>query len=108
MGNFAEGTPTVEITLGGKSYTLGWTWGSKRRLKEHLKAHGVDLQSADAAVFDNLPAVVWSAMDEESRSGISISQIEELLNPRNEEEVMKKLVSLFTQSEPAREPDPNL
>jgi hypothetical protein len=96
---FAEGTPTVEIMLGGKSYTLGWTWGAKRRLKERLAMQGSDLKDVNA-ISENLPAVLWAALDNEARDSISVEGIEELVNPRNEAEVVEKISSLFAQSEP--------
>lgn len=99
MSGFVEGTPTVEITLGGKSYTLGWNWGAKRRLKEKLAERGRELSDA-AAISENLPAVVWASMDKETRDSVSVEDIEELINPRNEVEVVEKIGSLFTQSEP--------
>lgn len=99
---FAEGTPTVTVTLGGKCYTLGWTWGSKRRLKEWTKANGVDAQSAQA-MGESLPAMLWASMDKEDRDSISVSQVEELINPRNEVAIAEKIGEMFRVSEP--EPD---
>lgn len=96
---FAEGTPTTDITLGGKSYTLGWTWGAKRRLKEVLASRGKELNDA-AAVQENIPAVLWAAMDSESRNALSVEDVEELVNPRNESEVVDKIGLLFKASEP--------
>lgn len=100
--SFAEGTPTVNVTLGGKSFTLGWTWGSKRRLKEWFTAHGVDGNSP-AAVGENLPAVLWASMDKADRDSHSTEDVEELLNPQNELEIATALGTLFKASEP--EPD---
>lgn len=97
----------MAITLGGKSYTLGWTWGAKRRLQEGLKERGVDLNSPDSAVGENLPLVIWAALDKATREGISVDEIEELVNPRNQVEVVTKLGQLFTESEPDREPEGN-
>lgn len=99
MSGFAEGTPTTEIKLGGKSYTIGWTWGAKRRLKEVLEKQGKDLQTADA-ITENLPAVLWASMDTETRDSLSISDVEEMVNPRNELEVVQKIGALFEKSEP--------
>lgn len=96
---FAEGTPTVEITLGGQPYTLGWTWGAKRRLKEKLEEQGKSLKDADA-ITENLPAVLWASMDEDTRAALSIAAVEELINPRNEVEVVEKIGALFEKSEP--------
>ena len=97
--SFAEGTPTKEIQLGGKSYTLGWTWGSKRRLKEWFTATGVDGASA-TSVGENLPAVLWASMDREARDALSVDDVGELINPRNEMDVATTIGSLFTVSEP--------
>jgi len=105
MSGFAEGTPTVEIRLGGQSYTLGWTWGAKRRLKEKLEEQGKSLKDEDA-ITENLPAVLWASMDEDTRAALSIPAVEELINPSNEVMVVEKIGSLFTKSEPDPEVKP--
>lgn len=89
----------VNVTLGGKSYTLGWTWGSKRRLKEYFTAHGIDGNSP-SAVGENLPAVLWASMDKADRESLSMEDVEELLNPQNELEIATSLGGLFKASEP--------
>lgn len=89
----------MEITLGGKLYTLGWTWGAKRRLKEKLEEQGKNLKDADA-ITENLPAVLWASMDTDARAALSIADVEELINPRNEVEIVEKIGSLFEKSEP--------
>lgn len=101
--SFAEGTPTVDLQLGGNTYTLGWTWGSKRRLKEKLEAQGSSL-SDTSAITENLPAVLWASLDKETRDSMSVEDLEELVNPANEAEVIEKIGSLFAKSEP--DPDP--
>lgn len=97
MSGFAEGTPTVTIQLGGKAYTLGWTWGAKRRVKDHLKP--------DDPFEENIAVILWASMDKEAREAISVEEIEELVHPENEAEVVGKFAELFKKSEP--EPDPN-
>lgn len=101
MPGFAEGVPTVKVTLGGKPYELAWTWGSKRRL-------GDKAQITDAkALSDNLGALVWATMDKESREALSVEDVEELLHPGNQVEVIDKIGSLFALSEPSEEPGKN-
>lgn len=100
--SFAEGTPTVMVTLGGKDYTLGWTWGSKRRLKEWTKANGVDAQSAQA-MGESLPAMLWASMDKPDREALSVEDVQELINPRNEIAIAETIGEMFKVSEP--EPD---
>lgn len=99
---FAEGTPTVSVTLNGKSYTLGWTWGSKRRLKEWFTAHGIDGNSPQA-MGENLPAMLWASMDKPDRESLSVDDVSELINPRNEVAIAEKIGEMFKVSEP--EPD---
>lgn len=99
MSGFAEGTPTVTVQLGGKSYMLGWTWAAKRRVKERLKP--------EDPFEDNIATVLWAAMDKESREGISVEEIEELVHSGNEAEVVGKFSELFVKSEPKEEPGKN-
>lgn len=106
MSGFAEGTPTVQIQLGARAFTLGWTWGAKRRLKEYLVAHGSDMKDENA-ISENLPAVVWAALDNDTRYSVTVEEIEELINPRNEVQVVEKIGTLFTQSEPDPDVKPN-
>jgi hypothetical protein len=101
---FAEGTPTVEITLGGKSYTLGWTWAAKRRVREYLTAKYPNPETADQQ--EQLATAFWAGLDKESRTGLSVEDVEEMIHSGNEAELVEKMGSLFTKSEP--EPDPNV
>lgn len=96
---FAEGTPTITVQLGRKDYTLGWTWGAKRRVKERLRP--------EDPFEDNIAVVLWAAMDKESREAISVEEIEELVHPGNEAEVVEKFSELFKKSEPKEEPEKN-
>lgn len=99
----AEGIPTVDVQLGGKQYTLGWTWAAKRRARDFFIAQGKD--SAAALREENLAVAFWAALDKETRSTTSVEDIEEMIHPKNEEYVATKIGSLFDVSEPA--PDPN-
>lgn len=101
---FAEGTPTVEITLGGKSYTLGWTWAAKRRVREYLAAKYPNPETADEQ--EQLATAFWAGLDKESRSSLSVEDIEEMIHSGNEAEVVERMSALFKKSEP--EPDPNV
>lgn len=103
MTGFAEGVPTVEITLGGKSYTVGWTWGAKRRVRDHHIAKYANPQ--DVAEEENLATILWAGMDQETRSGISVEEIEELIHPRNEADIAGKIRELIAKSEPDPEPE---
>lgn len=96
---FAEGTPTVTVQLGGQSFKLGWTWGAKRRVKERLKP--------DDVFEDNIAVVLWASMDKETRESITVEEIEELVHPGNEAEVVGKFAELFKSSEPKEEPGKN-
>jgi len=101
---FAEGTPTVDITLGGKDYTLGYTIGAMKRAKE---LNVLDIDTADSVAFMlALPAFVWACMDEEARKELSVSAIEELTNPLNIHDISTAVGELFSASLP--KPDPNV
>lgn len=102
---FAEGTPTAQVTLGGKIYTLGWTWGAKRRLREFLATKGTTLNDA-RAIEENLPAVVWAGLDKDQREKVSIEDVEEMFNPTNESEIAERIGSLFKVSEPDVKTEP--
>lgn len=93
--SFAEGVPTVEIQLGGKSYTLGWTWAAKRRLKES----GINL-SDQAVIAENLATVLWVSLEKDSRNDLSVEDIEEMIHSGNEVEVATRIGELFKVSEP--------
>lgn len=103
MSGFAEGVPTVEIQLGGKSYTLGWTWGSKRRFREALVARGTDI-TEQTGIAENMAAVLWASMEKEARAAMSVEDVEELIHSGNEVEVATKIGELFKVSEPDPEP----
>ena len=94
----------MEIQLGGKSYTLGWTWAAKRRVQEYLTAKYPNPELAPQE--QQLSAAFWAGLDKETRSSLSVEDVEEMIHPGNEAEVIKRLSSLFEKSEP--EPDPNV
>lgn len=96
---FKEGVPTVTIQLGGKSRLLGWNWAVKNGLRKHIKADGED-PGAVSVIVDYLPAVVWFAMAPEDRGNLTVSDVEELLHPRNEVEITNEIAKLFHESEP--------
>lgn len=100
---FAEGVPTVDITLGGKPLTIGWTWGAKRRVRDHHIAKYANPQ--DAPEEENLATILWAGMDKEVRASLSVEDIEDLIHPRNEAEVAKKIRELIAKSEPDPEPE---
>lgn len=101
MSGFAEGTPTVQIQLGVKSYTLGWTWGAKRRARETILSRHADPQNVDQS--EAIAAAVWASMEKEKRAELSVEDVEEMIHPGNELEVMEKINQIIKSSEP--EPD---
>lgn len=105
MSGFAEGTPTVEIQLGGKSYTLGFTLGSMRRAKE-LNVLTLDA-SDETALMLGMPAYVWACLSEETRRELSVEAIGELMNPSNMKAIALKVGELFKASVPKEDSDPN-
>lgn len=99
---FAEGVPTVQIQLGGKSYTLGWTWAAKRRVRDYLAArHGDPLKANEE---ENLATVLWASMDKEQRESLTVEDVEEMVHPDNERIIAEKIRDLCLRSEP----DPNV
>jgi hypothetical protein len=102
---FAEGTPTAEIQLGGKSYTLGYTLGAMQRAKD-LGVLKIDMED-DTAFMLALPAYVWSCLNEEGRNELSVEQLGELMNPLNARAVAEAMIALFTASLPKEDPQGN-
>lgn len=98
-----EGVPTIEIQLGGQTYTLGWTWGAKRRVQEILKARHSDPQNVDRS--ETLAAALWASLDEDNRKTISVEDVEEMIHPGNEMLVMQKMNDLLEASEPKPNPE---
>lgn len=101
--SFAEGTPTVEITLGGKSYTIGYSWGGKRRAREYLTRQGADPAKANEEEY--LSTLLWACMDKESRSSLTVEDVEDMIHPGNEVEIGEKLKQLIVRGEPDEEPE---
>lgn len=105
MSGFAEGTPTKDIQLGGKSYTLGWTWGARRRARVALTDRYPDPKNVDKS--EAIAAALWASMDKETREAVSVEDIEEMIHPGNEIEIMQKIDELIKASEPDPEPEGN-
>lgn len=102
MSGFAEGTPTVTITL-DKPRVLGFTLGTIRRAKE-LGVLNVNA-SDETALMLALPEYVWCCMDDQGRKDLSVAAIGELLHPFNVKEVAKQVGDLFKASVPKEDPD---
>lgn len=102
--SFAEGTPTATVKLGGREFTIGWTWGAKRRAFDEAEKRGRPMRDEET-LLRNLPVVLWASMDKETRETVTVDEIEEMVNPKNELAVVSKLASLFEKSEP--EPEKN-
>lgn len=103
---FAEGTPTATVRLGGKSYELGFTLGAMKRAKE-LGVLTLDT-SDQSAMMLALPEYVWSCLTEEDRKGLTVAQINELINPSNVAKVAEAIGELFKASTPAEDPSGNV
>lgn len=103
MSGFAEGTPTVEVTL-DRPRTLGFTLGAMRRAKE-LGVLNVDAQD-EVAMMLAMPEYVWACLSEDGRTELSVNAIAELMNPLNSTEIATQLRELFMASLP--KPDPNV
>lgn len=101
MRSFAEGTPTVEVTLAGKAYTLGFTIGAMRRAQE-LGVLNINVEDGTAFMLA-MPAYVWSCLTEDARRELSVSDIEELINPTNVRPVVEAVGKLFRASMPEEE-----
>lgn len=101
MSGFAEGTPTVEITL-DKPRTLGFTLGAMRRAKE-LGVLNAD-PSDEVGFMLAMPEYVWACLSEEGRAELSVAQIGELMNPLNIKAIGKAVGELFSASLPKENP----
>lgn len=106
MPGFAEGTPTVSVQLGGKDYTLGWTWGAKRRVRELMRELGIENPS-DANQEEYVAMGLWAAMEDEARATITFREIEERINPTNEVEISKTVMGMILRGEPKEKPGKN-
>lgn len=99
---FSEGVPTVAITLAGRVYLVGWTWAAKRRARDYFVSQGKDEEKVTHQ--ESIAAAIWAGMEEETRRELSVADVEEMIHPRNEVEVLEKMGSLWEKSEP--DPDP--
>lgn len=105
MADFAEGTPTVDVTLGGKTYTIGYSWGAKRRARQELIRRGNDADRAHEEEY--LSTLLWACLGKEDRSLLSVEDIEDMIHPGNESEIGKQLKQLIVRGEPDEEPEGN-
>lgn len=101
--SFAEGTPTVEVVLGGKTYTVGYSWGGKRRAREQLARNGADPNKAHEEEY--LSTLLWACLDREARASLSVEDVEDMIHPGNESEIGEKLRQLIVRGEPDEEPE---
>lgn len=104
---FAEGTPTVSVQLGGKSYTLGWTWGAKRRVRDLMLELGIT-DPADANQEEYVAMGLWASMEPDARSTVTFREIEEMINPANELEISTTVMGMIVRGEPKEEPGKNV
>lgn len=104
--SFAEGTPTVKVQLGGKEYTLGWTWGAKRRVRELMRELGIT-NPDDANREEYVAMGLWAAMEDEVRATITFKEIEERINPTNEVEISTIVFGMIVGGEPKEKPGKN-
>lgn len=106
---FAEGTPTVEVTL-DKARTLGFTMGAMRRIKARLGTLAMPALedgtiNQDKAV-EWIPVVVWACLDAEGRAQLTVEQVEDLIHPGNVKATSRAVVELFNASAPDAAQDP--
>lgn len=102
---FAEGTPTAQIELNGKSYTLGFTLGAMKRAKD-LGVLTVNTQD-DTDFMLALPGYVWACMDDEARKESTPESLAERMHPHNARAIAKAVTALFVDSLPREEPQKN-
>jgi len=98
MSQFPEGTPTVTVELGGKSFQLGWTMAAMRRAKK-LGVLDVDWDKPSDAMLA-IPSVVWAAMSKADNESVTPDEVDEMVNPNNIIALMSKVTELFGLAEP--------
>lgn len=101
---FAEGTPTVTITL-DKPRTLGFTLGAMRRCRE-LGVLKLDVQDETAFMLA-LPEYVWSCLPEQDRGELTVESIGEMINPLNMADIAEAVGELWASSVPKGNPEKN-
>lgn len=97
MKDFAEGMPTVTVTL-DKERELGFTLGALRRVKEKLGTLDVDLENPESNMA--FPTYIWACLPASGRAELSIEQIEDLIHPGNMVAIGDALARLFKASQP--------
>lgn len=102
---FAEGTPTAEVTLAGKVYTLGFTLGALRRCRE-LGVLKLDVQDQTAFMLA-LPEYVWACLSEIERGELTVDGIGELMNSTNMAEIADAVGKLWASSIPKGKSEKN-
>lgn len=94
--------PTVDLALGGKVYTIDFTWGARLRCQEYVESRGKDPSSVNR--FESIAAAIWAGMEDEDRAGLSVATILDMIHPGNEPEILAKIGELAEKSEPDPEP----
>lgn len=90
--------PTVQVDLGGKSYRIDFTWGTRLRAKEYFESQGKEPGSVNQ--FESITAAIWAGMEDEDRAGLTVAQVANLIHPGNESEILQKISELTEKSEP--------
>lgn len=98
MAGFAEGTPTVSVTL-DKPRELAFTLGALRRVREKLGSLDIPTDDSPESLAA-LPHIVWACLDASGRKEVTVEQIEDLIHPGNMAAVSEAITKLFRASTP--------
>lgn len=103
MSEFAEGMPTVTVTL-DRERELGFTLGAMRRIRDRLGTVEFDPNSDDLERV--LPAYVWACLPSSGRAELSPERIEDLIHFGNMQQVVEALSRLLARSLPEEQENP--
>lgn len=95
---FAEGVPTVTVTL-DQPRELGFTLGAMRRIREKLGSLELDL-SDEQKQLQSIPTLVWACMDADARAVLSVEDVEEMIHPGNLGPISDAIHELLERSQP--------
>lgn len=97
MSKLPPNVPVRVVDL-DRPRTLALTLAALKRIKDATGSLDMDL--TEDAIFDRAPALVWSALVDEDREGVTPGDVANMLHAGNLSEVIEALGSLADASQP--------